>query len=200
MIFFTSDTHFWHYNIIQYCNRPVPDGEVQEMNEIMIDNWNSRVKPSDEIYHLGDFAFCGSEKKKDIIRRLNGIKYLIRGNHDPKDNAWWITAGFEWVRDYYVLAVHDVYQSEEDETKFQQYHQPIVLCHFPILSWDGMVNGTWHFHGHCHGSIDDTWNKTGLRMDVGVDTNNLYPYSYDEIKQRMVMRSIVPTDHHNGKK
>lgn len=202
-IWFTSDTHFYHKAIIKYCNRPVPDNYIFDvrdgvdvvaaMNEWLIKRWNEKVKPSDEVYHLGDFAFCGKTRRKEIIQRLAGIKYLVRGNHDPDKEDFWKDAGFEWVKDYYKLMVHDVYQDEEDETKFHQYHQPIILCHFPILSWDNMAHGSWHLHGHCHGSLPQTKMK---RMDAGVDCNNWYPISYEEVKQIMVMRSIVPVDHH----
>lgn len=192
-IWFTSDTHFWHRNIQQYCNRP---GEsVEGMNELLIQRWNERVKPNEEVYHLGDFFFCGVTKAEEILKRLNGIKFWIKGNHDYKQTKL-AEPYFQWVRDYYRLMVHDVHQAEDDETSFQQYHQPIILSHYPILSWDGMAHGSWHLHGHCHGSIDNTWNKTGMRKDVGVDTNNLYPYSYEEIKNIMAIRSVVPTDHH----
>ena len=187
--FFTSDTHWYHKNIIRFCNRPAVD--VEEMNEILIQRWNERIKPQDHVYHLGDFAFCNKTKRLEIIRELNGIKHLIRGNHDPDSNSWWTDAGFVWVRDYYVLRYHDQYENEEGE--LQQYHQPIVLCHFPILSWENMHHGSWHLHGHCHGSLPAT---RMMRMDVGVDTNNLYPYSYEEIKKIMVMRQVVPVDHH----
>jgi calcineurin-like phosphoesterase family protein len=130
------------------------------------------------------------------LAQLNGIKHWIRGNHDyglaKKPD---VASFFQWIRDYYVLKVHDKLQSDEDEKEYQ-YHQPIVLSHFPILSWDGMSHGTWHLHGHCHGSIDKTWNATGTRMDVGVDTNNLYPYSYEDIKNHMALRTVTPVDHH----
>lgn len=208
MIFFTSDTHFWHHNIIEYCQRSIIDGwqgapgwmdrnEATElMNDTLIRKWNERIGFADEVYHLGDFAFCGKEKLRAIVQRLHGIKHLIRGNHDSHSEEFWKELGFQWVRHYFELRVHDVHQSEEDKTKFVQYHQPIVLSHYPILSWNGMAHGTWHLHGHCHGSIDQTWNKTGLRMDVGVDTNNLYPWSYDEVKIKMALRTVVPVDHH----
>jgi calcineurin-like phosphoesterase family protein len=205
MIYFTSDTHFWHYNIIEFCGRPVfPDtlpGYVpgwadrneacERMNALLIERWNSKIKPEDEVYHLGDFAFCGKNKAIDILEQLNGKKYWIRGNHDY-ELCKKVSVYFEWVRDYYVLRVHDKLQ--QDEGGWRQYHQPIVLMHFPIYSWDGMSHGTWHLHGHCHGSLGE---EKGTRMDVGVDTNKeLLPYSYEEIKKIMAMRSIVPVDHH----
>lgn len=209
MIYFTADTHFWHYNIIEYSNRPIwyddnvlgppipnwMDGNTAcvGMNELIVRRWNEIVHPHDEVYILGDIFWCGVDKAHSILDKLNGIKYWIRGNHDVLANKASIVSHFEWVRDYYLLKVHDVYQDEEDETKFQQYHQPIVLSHFPFLSWDGLAHGTWHLHGHCHGTLPKT---RSMRLDVGVDTNNMFPYSYEEIKKIMVMRSVVPVDGH----
>lgn len=186
MIYFTSDTHWYHKNIIQYCNRPVQS--VEEMNELLIQKWNDRIRPSDEVYHLGDFAFCNRTRAEEIFTRLHGIKFLIRGNHDGKqvDHLAW-----EWIRDYYVLKVSDVYETNDD--KFASYHQPIVLSHFPMISWDGMVHGSWHLHGHCHGTLKDTG---ALRLDAGVDVWNMGPVSYDEIKAKMALRTVVPVDHH----
>ena len=81
-IFFTSDSHFCHSNIIKFCDRPFKD--VEEMNEILIDNWNKTVGPNDIIYHLGDFCFAGSAEWHSILGRLNGRIHLILGNHDEK--------------------------------------------------------------------------------------------------------------------
>jgi calcineurin-like phosphoesterase family protein len=189
MIWFTSDTHYYHRNIIAFCDRPYAD--VEAMNDGLISTWNSRVGRQDIVYHLGDFAFCGKTRRHEIIERLHGRKHLIRGNHDPDRDEWWLNNGFESVRDYFVLRVHD--QGQSDEGDIVQYHQPIVLCHFPILSWENMQHGTWHLHGHCHGSLPPTRMQ---RMDVGVDTNKMHPYSYEEVKQIMIKRMIVPVDHH----
>lgn len=196
MKFFTSDTHFYHYNIIEICNRfSIGYRNKQEandyMNELLIERWNSKISQTDEVYHMGDFFWCGAAKAKAILDRLNGIKFWIRGNHDkPGDLA----DQFVWVKDYYPLNVHDNFEDADGDIK--QYHQPIILCHFPLLSWDRMAHGSWHLHGHCHGSIDNTWNRTGLRKDVGVDTNGLYPYNYEEIKRHMTLRTVVPVDNH----
>jgi len=98
-IFFTSDHHFGHYNVIKYCNRPFTS--VQQMDEIMILKWNETVLPEDEIYYLGDFAMKSFLVPK-ILPRLNGRKYLIMGNHDrcfkgnsDKWNQFYTDAGFE---------------------------------------------------------------------------------------------------------
>ena len=79
MVYFISDTHFNHKNIIKYCNRPFDS--IEQMNETLINNWNDIVSDKDIIYHLGDFALGSKELILDIVNRLNGSKYLIRGNH-----------------------------------------------------------------------------------------------------------------------
>lgn len=188
MIYFTADTHFHHKSVIEYCNRPAKD--VEEMNALLVERWNSKVGNQDEMYFLGDFAFCGTNKATTILDQLNGKKYWIRGNHDY-NLAKKVGHYFEWIKDYHVLRIHDRYQSDSGE--WTQYHQAIVLMHFPILSWENMQHGSWHLHGHCHGNLQDIGTT---RLDIGVDTNNLYPYSYEEIRKIMVMRSVVPFDHH----
>ena len=78
---FTSDTHFFHKNIIHYCGRPF--SSVEEMNEVLVENWNKVVKPGDVVYHLGDVAMgYKSGELEALWPRLNGSKRLIVGNHD----------------------------------------------------------------------------------------------------------------------
>lgn len=88
MIYFIADTHFNHANIIKYCNRPF--NNTIEMNEYIIQKWNSIVKNDDKVYHLGDVGFGSVEDVKNLIGRLNGTKILLRGNHDFKIgvNTW----------------------------------------------------------------------------------------------------------------
>lgn len=76
--FVTSDLHFFHKNIIAYCQRPFAD--VEEMNEVIIKNWNEVVKKDDMVYVLGDFSFCSREMVKELVLKLNGRKILIAGN------------------------------------------------------------------------------------------------------------------------
>ena len=82
-VFFTSDTHFYHGNIIRFCNRPFKD--VETMNETIISNWNNTVDQDDIVFHLGDFCLGGSAEWTRILDRLNGRIYLIMGNHDLKN-------------------------------------------------------------------------------------------------------------------
>lgn len=78
-VFLTSDTHFYHKNIITYCNRPFET--VEKMNETLISNWNKVVPIDGIVFHCGDFAFGGSEVWHKILPRLNGQIHLILGNH-----------------------------------------------------------------------------------------------------------------------
>jgi calcineurin-like phosphoesterase family protein len=136
MCFFISDTHFFHKNIIRLAGRPFKD--VTEMNETMIENWNKVVFPKDIVYHLGDFAYGtwsmpDSEKAiQTLFGRLNGVKHLIKGNHDHAE-----TLDLPWasVSDYKTLTY---------------YKKMIVLFHYPIIEWDGAYRGSYHFHGHTH--------------------------------------------------
>lgn len=82
-VFFTSDTHFYHGNIIRFCNRPFKD--VDMMNETIISNWNNTVGQDDIVFHLGDFCLGGSAEWTRMLDRLNGRIYLIMGNHDLKN-------------------------------------------------------------------------------------------------------------------
>lgn len=81
-IYVISDTHFNHYNIVHKFGRVGEFQSVEEMNETLIDNWNNTVKPGDKVYHLGDFAFGPKTDIPPLIKRLNGRKRLIIGNHD----------------------------------------------------------------------------------------------------------------------
>jgi predicted phosphodiesterase len=82
-VFFTSDTHFYHDNIIRYCRRPFKD--AAHMDEVLIQNWNDTVGSDDIVFHLGDFSYGGSAEWVRVLNRLNGKIYLIVGNHDIKN-------------------------------------------------------------------------------------------------------------------
>ena len=175
MIYFTSDTHFNHANIIKFCARPF--ASVEEMNTVLIQNWNSRVTNDDEIYILGDFSYKGSSADVNrLLSRLNGKKYLIRGNHDTFiDNEDFDKTAFEWIKDYYLLN----YQ----KTK-------IVLFHYPIFEWDGYFNSSIHLYGHVHNCgkhIEQVKRLTAMdkrAINVGVDVNDYFPVSIQTVLQR----------------
>ena len=176
--FVTSDTHFFHTNIIKYSNRPFKD--VDHMNEELIRRWNEKVPKTATVYHLGDFAFCSDRKMEWVIKQLNGNIVVLLGNHDHMKAH--IRSLFHRVIPPYL------------ETKTEDKRK-VVMCHYPLMVWNKSHHGSWHLHGHCHGSLPDT----GVtRIDVGVDTHpNYEPYSYAEIVEKMKGRSYQPVDHHD---
>ena len=100
-IWVISDTHFYHENIIKYCNRPYAD--AVEMNEDMITKWNAVVGKDDIVWHLGDFCFGCKERIKEIVPRLNGRINLVLGNHDRHKMSFYYESGFHRVYDHPVV-------------------------------------------------------------------------------------------------
>jgi len=160
-IYITSDQHVYHKNIATYCPDSRPFSSVEEMNEAIIERHNEVVSPKDQIYYLGDFSFGTFEQTEAILKRLNGHKYYVFGNHCKvmKNNG--MHKHFKWMKDY-------------AEIKVDKKH--IVLFHFPILQWNRKHYSSYHFHGHRHSN-----EKADYCRDIGVDGNNLYPYNIREL-------------------
>ncbi len=162
--FFTSDTHFFHHNIIKYCRRPFPD--VEKMSYELVKRWNSVVGYNDTVYHLGDFMWGTREEGKRIRAHLNGSICLIRGNHDPYDDL-----GFQWVKDFY---------------EYSNHKQKIVLFHYGMRTWRHDLRGAWHLYGHSHSMLP----PFGKSFDIGVDSWDYTPLSYEQVKKEMDKRDI----------
>ncbi|WP_196894652.1 metallophosphoesterase [Aureivirga marina] len=178
-IFFTSDHHFGHKNIIKFCERPFAN--VEEMNETLIARWNEKIKPEDEVYHLGDFGMTkDNELIAAILDRLNGTKYLIVGNHEG--SALNNRKKFKWVKDYHELKVKD--------SDCKNGVQRIILFHYAMRVWRSDSRGTWHLYGHSHGNLPDLEDR--LSFDVGVDCHDFYPLSYEEVKEIMKTKNWEP--------
>lgn len=192
-IFFTSDLHAYHENIIRYCNRPfwkkglnsdgvfgdIPDVEL--MNETLLTNWNAKVKPQDTVYFLGDFAFADQTKVRSFLEQLNGNIYLCRGNHDKPLNSL-----HKYFTDVFDLRTIKV----PDET-IAGGIRPVVLCHYPLLSFDRQRYGAFMLHGHVHSTKNEL---SGVkRYDVGVDANNFTPVSFEEIRAFLEPDIIKPS-------
>ncbi len=177
-IFFTSDHHFGHANIIKFCNRPFSD--VEEMNQELIRRWNEKVQPGDDVYHLGDFALSSKEKALEVFKQLNGNVFLIQGNHEG--TALNMRKKFQWVKDFYELKVKD--------PEVKNGVQRIVLFHYAMRVWRGDYRGTWHLYGHSHGNLPDKEDR--LAFDIGVDNHDFYPLSYDEVKAIMKTKKWNP--------
>ncbi len=126
-VFAISDTHFGHANVIDYCNRPF--SSVEEMDETLIENWNSTVNKNDVVIHLGDFGLGNKDYIKSIIERLNGKKILILGNHDWKED-FYKESGFHTVSRF-----------------------PIVYDHFYLMSHAPLILGDKLPYFNCYGHV-----------------------------------------------
>lgn len=175
-IWFTSDTHFGHTNIIRFCNRPF--NSVKEMDETIINNWNSVVKPNDIVFHLGDFAFASNARWKQLIQALNGHIYLIIGNHDE-------------IR-YPGHQTFDLFEGVTSQLIVKIDGQAIYLNHYPFLCYGGAwhKDAVWQLYGHvhsgphCEGKDMSRLSVTfPYQYDVGVDNNNYIPVSWEQVKE-----------------
>lgn len=169
-MWFTSDHHFGHENIIKYCNRPFVS--VDEMNRILIQNYNSVVAYNDVVYFIGDVGFMQEDALITILSRLNGAKILIYGNHDKVIRR--AEQNFKKV----FSSIHDYLEVRGDKQKF-------ILSHYPMLSWNGSGRGNIMLHGHAHGNTNYGHIKDMKIMDVGVDCHNYFPVSEEDVLRKM---------------
>lgn len=207
-LFFTSDTHFGHGNIIKYCNRPgltereqeqLLAGErfkvcldsVQRMNAYLLDEINNLVGPDDTLWHLGDFCFghgkSESYKTAKAFRDRIACRnvHLIWGNHD----------------NYSIAPLFS--STHKMETVFYEGQQ-IVCCHYAMAIWNKSHHGAWHLYGHSHAGAEEWLDKAlpGRRsFDVGVDNaarilGAYRPWSFEEIQTIMKKRQGSVIDHH----
>jgi calcineurin-like phosphoesterase family protein len=180
-VWFTSDTHFGHRNIIKYCDRPF--NGVDHMNRAMIDRWNSVVSFEDTVYHLGDACMGSISDTLPLIRELNGYKILVPGNHDR------IFSGESRARKERFLPE---YSAVFEEIALEQFVYgeggvDFRLCHFPYLgdSHDAdrfnkqrpIDDGLPLVHGHVH----DKWRVNGRQINVGVDVWDFEPVHLDVV-------------------
>lgn len=167
MIYFTSDTHFGHKNIIRFCDRPF--SSVEEMDEALVSNWNNRVKSNDTVYILGDMFFR-SVNAESILKRLKGKKRLIKGNHDGS----WMTK-FDYTK--YFVSIDNFLETMDGIHSF-------TLCHYPMLTWKH-PNKSFMIHGHIHNcTTDDFWPlivKKDNVLNASTDINGYIPVTFDEL-------------------
>lgn len=170
MTFFTADQHFGHQNIIELCQRPFAD--VKEMNRALIENWNKVVKPSDDVWVLGDIFFKATDNTYfEIMPELNGNLYLIKGNHDHR-------------RDYDIFFV-----GAFDYKELTIDTQHITLFHYPMVVWNGHLRGAWQLYGHVHGNPVPEHNNRKA-YDVGVDCNYFTPVSFEDLQFKLKNKQV----------
>lgn len=161
---FTADNHYSHVNIIKYCNRPF--SSIEEMNATLIRNWNSRVKPEDIVYHLGDFCFWKSNQDnhsrlsvRDWEAKLNGKIIFVTGNHDFKN--------------------HMMEQNLKIVIKFA--NKLVLMQHIPPKETDNISMYDLVLCGHVHEKWTHIWVNGKLVINVGCDVHNFMPINKNEI-------------------
>ncbi len=170
-VFFTSDLHLGHSNIIGFCNRPFND--VHQMNKALIKNWNEKVPESGLVFVLGDFFFRTNRKSAlGMIQRLNGDKVLVVGNHDHTSTVKEILP--------HLCGLARVLEIKVDDKDIKG-QQEIILSHYSHRVWNKSHRGSWHLWGHSHGTLG----PHGRSFDVGVDAHNYTPLSYEDVKKKM---------------
>ena len=165
MIYYTSDLHLGHENIIRLCNRPYKN--VEEMNKDIVEKWNRKVKPTDTVYILGDmfFKFQDIQYVKDTLKKLNGTKILVKGNHDK------FLKSIRW-QDYFENVV--LYDEIADNNRM------VCLFHYPVEEWNGYYRNSYMLYGHVHENMKEI-KKHQRKFNVGVDVNDFEPKTLDEL-------------------
>lgn len=176
-LFFTSDNHFHHNSIIGYCKRPFDD--IDAMDSSMIEQWNQIVAKDDDIIIAGDFIFSGNtEVVSKTINSLNGVKWLVYGNHDYRNKH-----GRKVIVDMFDGRCFDSMNIKVIDASLSDGYAKFYINHYPCEYWEG---GTMHLHGHVHsGPLSNASEKCKfhpMKYDVGVDNNNYKPISYEDLK------------------
>jgi calcineurin-like phosphoesterase family protein len=178
-IYFTSDSHYGHAKILEYCNRPF--SSIEEMNDEMVKRWNSRVRDGDTVYHLGDFSM-GRKENTQIRRQLAGRVILVKGNHD-RSTEHMLASGFEEVHKRLMIEVDGkkiylahipVHLPDVTSTRDNHRNYPPELTQAPLDSYD------YFLCGHIH----NAWKRQGNTINVGVDVSNFYPLTFAELLER----------------
>ena len=195
-IFFTSDSHAGHANIIRFDNsalepilgrKPRPYRSVEEMDAAMIAHWNSVVDPKDIVYHLGDMCLHKDASVAAAWRRqLNGTIRLVMGNHRSIDRLL--------VREGLVEPLAAEFELKVEDADAPGGSQLIVLSHYAHRVWNKSHHGSWHLFGHSHGSLPD--DPTSRSIDVGCMLFGMEPIPYDRVKSIMSTKRWQPIDHH----
>jgi calcineurin-like phosphoesterase family protein len=173
----TADLHFGHANILKFNPATRPFANEHEMNEKMVREWNAIVHHSDITYILGDVAFCNATKAVTFMKRLNGKKILIQGNHDyklVKDPEF--ASCFEEIHLYHEIVF--------EKTK-------VCMFHYPIFDHNQSHHGSIMLHGHRHGTPH---NIPGRIMDVGMDATGEIVSNLSEVIKTLLKK---PTQSHH---
>lgn len=167
-IFYISDLHLCHTNIIKLCGRPYDN--TDEMNNDIVNKWNSVVKDDDVVRILGDVGFPKNDEDTQniikLVKNLKGNKHLILGNHDSK-----------------LLKNEDfkkLFGSIKSYSKVKDGKENVVLFHYPIEEWDGYFRGDYHLYGHVHNNQNNL-KQIQNRFNVSAEILEYIPKTLEEL-------------------
>ena len=192
-IWFTSDLHFGHRNVLKFCNRPWND--EKEMGPGLISNWNEKVGDNDIVFVLGDtFWFNDSRGIKKVLSQLKGKDiYIIPGNHDDFE-------AYHRVDDSRIHLCSDVVALWLESEYYLGWDRKIVeiwMSHYPMMTWPHRENGAIQLFGHIHSSpgrkegVDQDLPLHWNQMDVGCDYWGYRPVSIETLLQEMKLKKIL---------
>lgn len=178
-VFFTSDTHFLHRNILKYdVERGDEFKTIEDHDRGIIKNWNDIVSPNDMVIHMGDVSWGTSGQIANILKQLNGKKVLVTGNHDQE------LLNSDYCRSFFldIVPYLEIYVRR----------QMICCFHYAIHEWNRCHRGSWHLHGHSHGN--DNYNKSYKRLNLGINLWDFKPISFEQVA--IVMAGKNNFEHH----
>ena len=170
MIYYISDLHFGHRNVIAMDGRPF--ATIEEMDETLIRLWNERVTDEDDVYIVGDFAYRNEYTATWYLRQLKGRKHLIIGNHD------WHTTQDAKAMEHFA-SVEKIHRIEDNG-------RTVSLCHFPVAEWNGKRHGGYHVHGHIHVRRDEVYefmSRFDRALNAGCMINGYRPATLEELME-----------------
>jgi len=174
-VWFTADLHFGHKNIIKYCDRPF--SSVEEMDEYIVNMWNSCVGHNDEVFILGDVSLAGYKNGAELyFDRLSGSITVVPGGHDRK-----------WIKELRKMDRMEQYSDSGWRIHIEQplcYRRlngfDVVMCHYPMRTWHQSHRGSIQLHGHSHGKLEPLENQ----YDVGLDNNDMQLVTLEFLQRR----------------
>ena len=170
MIYYISDLHIGHKSAIRFDERPFAD--IDEMEREIIRRWNEKVTSDDDVYILGDVFYRYKGKQADFLRKLRGRLHLITGNHDKG-----------LLKDEEALSC---FADVDNLRMITDNGRQVVMCHFPIISWNMKHYGSYHVYGHIHKIIGEEGRfmiNQDRAFNAGCMINGYVPCTLEELEQ-----------------
>ena len=176
-LFLTSDTHFAHS--AEFLWAPRGFSSADEMNEAIIERWNSIVKPNDIVFHLGDITLTDTAKGLECFKRLNGQISVVWGNHDSP-------ARQELIEKMPVITLGYAHQLKVGKWTFYLSHYPTKVGNYDDTKYHKM----WCLCGHTH-TQDKFLDMKDSCYHVEMDAHNCYPVNIEQIKEDIKQYNIL---------